>query len=159
MITPNRPKGLQTYLLNQKSVLWTDRIWFLKVEQGNWPAIVFNEWDWWEDDLIQDYEKWIDIFPILIDVVVKYEDYATWYSVRNQIRKMIWKFNWSLSSDWQGNIAFKQFLAPVYNRETNEIVFGGIYLLKQNYDYEVIPAPTETEVLDNEEVEDANDTN
>ena len=46
----------------------------MKVEAGDWPAIVFNEWEWWYPDVIQDYEKWIDIFPVLIDVVVKYED-------------------------------------------------------------------------------------
>lgn len=132
-IIPNRPKALQTYLLNAN--LWTSRVWFLKVWGGQWPAVVFNEWDWGEDDLIQKYEQGIDIFPVLIDIVVKYEEYATGYNLRQQIRKLLWQFNGSLSADWEWTIAFKQFLSPVYNRETNEIVFGWIYLFKQNYDY------------------------
>lgn len=163
-ITPNRPKALQTYLLNAN--LWTSRIGFLKVEIGDWPAVIFNEWDWQEPDLVQSYEKWIDIFPVLIDVVVKYEDYATWYNLRQKIRKLIGQFNGALSKDWEGTIAFKQFLAPVYTKETNEILFGWIYLLKQNYDYEEEPTPTptetetetETEVLSNEEVENADNS-
>lgn len=133
MITPNRPKALQEYLL---SLNLCERVGFLKVETGNWPAIVFNEWDWWVFDSWNiDYEKWVDIFPILIDVVVKYEDYLNWYTIRNTIRKELGKFNWELTSDWEWTIAFKQFLAPSYNHETNEIIFWGIYLLKQNYDY------------------------
>lgn len=162
MITPDRPKALQNYLLNQKSVLWTDRIWFLKVETWDWPAIVFNEWDWWDFDLWSNlwYEKGVDIFPILIDIVVKYENYKKWYEIRNTIRKLIWKFNWKLTNDWEWNISFRQFLSPSYNHETNEIIFWSVYLLKQNYDYEIIPTPTETEteVLDNEEENNANDT-
>ena len=143
MITPDRPKAMQEYLLNLNLA---ERVWFLKVEVGDWPAIVFNEWDWgvmnnsnlW-------YEKGIDIFPILIDVVVKYEQYKTWYDIRNKIREMIWKFNWRLTDDWEWTISFRQFLAPSYNHETNEIIFGWVYLLKQNFDYEVLPTPTETE--------------
>ena len=153
---PNRPKALQTYLLNAN--LGTQRVGFLKVEIWDWPAVVFNEWDWGMDDLVQDYQAGIDIFPILIDIVVKYEDYATWYNLRQKIRKLLGQFNGSLSADWEWTIAFKQFLAPVYNRETNEIVFWWIYLLKQNYDYTEEPTPTETEteteseILSNDEI-------
>ena len=133
MIIPNRPKALQNYLLNAN--IGTQRVGFLKVEQWDWPAVVFNEWDWGDPDLIQEYVKWIDIFPILIDIVVKYENYAKWYEIRNKIRELLGKFNWQLSPDWEWTIAFRQFLSPVYNKETNEIVFWSIYLLKQNYDY------------------------
>lgn len=133
MINPDRPKALQEYLLGLKLA---DRVGFLKVETGDWPAIVFNEWDWGEiDGSNMGYEKGIDIFPILIDVVVKYEEYRNGYEIRNKIRKEIWKFNWKLSNDWEWSIFFRQFLAPSYNHETNEIIFWGIYLLKQNYDY------------------------
>ena len=156
---PNRPKALQSYLRNNQE-LNVDRVGFLKVEQGNWPAIVFNEGNWSNIDAANIwYEKGIDIFPILIDVVVKYEDYLTGYNLRGKIRKLIGKFNGSLTNDREGTIAFRQFLAPVYDKETNTIVFGGIYLLKQNYDYTPTPTPTpEPEVLDNENLEDANNT-
>lgn len=155
MITPDRPKAMQEYLLS----LWlADRIWFLKVETGDWPAIVFNEWDWWYNDLVQDFDKWIDIFPVLIDVVVKYEDYKTGYDIRNKIREEIWKFNWKLTNDWEWNITFRQFLAPSYNHDTNEIVFWWIYLLKQNYDYTPVPTPTETETLNETTEENVNDS-
>lgn len=132
-MTPNRPKALQEYLLNAK--LGTSRVGFLKVERWEWPAVVFNEWDWGEPDVIQDYVKWIDIFPIIIDIVVKYEDYASGYALRQKIRELLGKFNGSLSEDWEGTIAFKQFLSPSYLKENNEIIFWSIYLLKQNYDY------------------------
>jgi hypothetical protein len=133
MIKPNRPKALQSYLLSAN--IWTRRVWFLKVEQWDWPAVVFNEWDGGYPDLIQDYEKGIDIFPIVIDIVVKYENYAKGYEIRNKIRQLLGKFNWQLSADWEWTIAFRQFLSPVYDKESNEIIFGSIYLLKQNYDY------------------------
>ena len=135
MIIPNRQKALQQYLLNNQEID-SNRIWFLKVEQWNGVAIVFNEWNWSDMEWVTvDYTKWIDIFPVLIDVVCKYEDYIKWYEVRNLIRKNIWKFNWKLTNDWEWTIAFIQFLSPVYNKDTNEIVLGSIYLLKQNFDY------------------------
>ena len=133
MITPDRQKALQEYLLSQKLA---DRVGFLKVEAGDWPAIVFNEWDWGYPDWSNMwYEKWIDIFPVLIDIVVKYEDYKTGYNIRYKIRELLWKFNGKLTNDWEWSIVFRQFLAPSYNHETNEIILWGIYLLKQNYDY------------------------
>ena len=133
MITPDRQKALQEYLLSQKLA---DRVGFLKVEAGDWPAIVFNEWDWGYPDWSNMwYEKWIDIFPVLIDIVVKYEDYKTGYNIRYKIRELLWKFNGKLTNDWEWSIIFRQFLAPSYNHETNEIILWGIYLLKQNYDY------------------------
>ena len=152
---PNRPKALQYYLRNNQE-LNVDRVGFLKVEQGNWPAIVFNEGNW---SSIQAsniwFEKGVDIFPILIDVVVSYEEYKKGYELRGTIRKLIGKFNGSLTDDREGTIAFRQFLAPVYDKETNNIVFGSIYLLKQNYDY-TEPEPTPT--LDNSNENDVNDT-
>lgn len=133
MIKPNRRKSLQEYLLGLNLC---ERVWALKVETGDGPYIVFNEWDWGSVDMSnQWFEKWVDIFPVLIDVVVKYNDMNIWDDIRMQIRKNIWKFNWSLTNDWEGTIAFERFLAPSYNHETDEIVFWTIYLFKQNYDY------------------------
>ena len=133
MINPDRPKALQEYLIGLNLA---ERVGFLKVETGEWPAIVFNEWNRWDiDGNNVGYEKGIDIFPILIDVVVKYEEYRNGYEIRNKIRKQIWKFNGQLTKDWEWSIFFRQFLAPSYNHETNEIIFWWIYLLKQNYDY------------------------
>ena len=133
MITPDRQKALQEYLLSQNLA---ERVGFLKVEAGDWPAIVFNEWDWGYPDWSNMwYEKGVDIFPVLIDVVVKYEDYKTGYDIRYKIRELLWKFNGELTADWEWSIVFRQFLAPSYNHETNEIILWGIYLLKQNYDY------------------------
>ena len=132
---PNRPKALQYYLRNSQE-LNVDRVGFLKVEKGNWPAVVFNEGNWSNIDASNSgFERGIDIFPVLIDIVVKYEDYKKGYELRGKIRKLIGKFNGSLTEDREGTIAFRQFLAPVYNKETNDIVFGGVYLFKQNYDY------------------------
>ncbi len=91
MITPDWPKALQEYLLNLNLA---DRVGFLKVEAGDGAAIVFNECDWgYPDGSNMGYEKGIDIFPILIDVVVKYESYKTGYNIRNTIREMLGKFN------------------------------------------------------------------
>ena len=132
---PNRPKALQEFLRSNQE-LNVNRVGFLKVEQGNWPAIVFNEGNWSNIDASNSgFERGIDIFPVLIDIVVKYEDYKKGYELRGKIRKLIGKFNGSLTDDREWTIAFRQFLAPVYNKETNDIVFGGVYLFKQNYDY------------------------
>lgn len=157
MINPNRPKALQTYLLADTTLkwYWAKRIWFLKVATGEWPAIVFNEWGWnaleWANI---SYEKWIDMFPVLIDIVVKYNDFKKWYDIRNHIRKLIWSFDWKLSKDWEWIIVFRQVIAPSYNPETDEIVFGSVYLFKQHFDYTPDPEPTPT--LDNQENNNAN---
>lgn len=152
MISPNWIKALQNYLKNDTELksLWVNRVWFLKVENGVWPAIVFNEWSWEAMEWANiDYEKWIDIFPILIDVVVKYSDSKKWYDIRNIIRKKIWKFDWKLTNDWEWMIVFRQVLAPSYNHDTDNVVFGSVYLLKQNFDY--------TPLTDNN-INNANDT-
>ena len=124
MHNPNRPKALQSFLQKHKEI-WklTQRIAFLKVEQGEWPAIVFNA-------------KGVDSFPVLIDVVVDYEDYQTGYLIRGLIRKALWKFNGKLTPEREGTVGFRQFLSPEFNPQTNKVVFGAIYLLKQCYDYD-----------------------
>lgn len=135
---PNRPKALQSFL-QKHSKIWviTQRIAFLKVEQGEGPAIVFNEGARTVAQKVNEgFQNGIDIFPVLIDVVVDYEEYQRGYLLRGLIRKELWKFNGQLSQDREWTIAFKQFLAPEYNPTTNKIVFWGIYLLKQNYDYD-----------------------
>lgn len=89
LATPNRPKALQQYLLNNPEID-ADRIGFLKVEQGEGTAIIFNEGDRESyDNGNLGYEKGVDIFPILIDVVVKYEDYKNGYTTRGVIRKLL----------------------------------------------------------------------
>lgn len=137
MHNPNRPKALQKALQEHKEIwAYTQRIAFLRIEQWEWPAIVFNEWDRGNPEKGNiSFEQWVDIFPILIDVVVDYEEYQKWYEIRGILRKFLWKFNGILANEWEGTIAFKQFLAPDYNSKTNKIVFWSIYLLKQNYDY------------------------
>lgn len=138
MHNPNRPKSLQSFLQKNKDI-WgiTQRIAFLKVEQGEGPAIVFNEGNRTpEGKWNTSYEKGIESFPILIDVVVDYEDYKTGYLLRWLIRKELGKFNGELSDEREGTVGFRQFLAPEFNHETNKVVFGSIYLLKQSYDYD-----------------------
>ena len=132
MLKPRRQKAFQSYL---KSLKLCDRVGFLKVEKGAWPCIVFNEWDWSSVDWANiSYEKGINFFPILIDVVVKYEDYSRGDDIRKEIRRNIGKYNGKLTNDWEWTITRQQFLAPSYNPETNEIIFGSIYLLKENFD-------------------------
>ncbi len=134
---PNWQKSLQEYLLKDSQISkLCSRIAFLKAEQWEGTHIVFNEWTRQEtDDWNVCYEKGIDIFPVLIDIVVPYEEYQNWYLIRRLLRKKLGKFNWLLTQDREGTIAFKQHLAPEYNPKSNMIVLGNIYLFKQNYDY------------------------
>lgn len=135
MIKPNWRKALQSYLINN-SEIHTQRVWFLKVEQGDGVAIVFNEGDTKLGlGANESYEKGIRIFTILVDVVTKYENVNQWFETRDTLLKLIGKFNWKLTNDREGTIAAVQTLAPVYNKETDEVVLGTIYMLKQNYDY------------------------
>lgn len=68
--------------------------------------------------------------------MVDYEDYQTGYLIRGLIRKALGKFNGKLIKEREGTAGFRQFLAPEYNTQTNKVIFGGIYLLKQSYDYD-----------------------
>lgn len=138
MHNPNRPKALQSFLQKHKEI-WklTQRIAFLKVEHGEWPAIVFNEGNRSiAEKSNADFAKGVDSFPVLIDVVVDYEDYQTGYLIRGLIRKALWKFNGKLTPEREGTVGFRQFLSPEFNPQTNKVVFGSIYLLKQCYDYD-----------------------
>jgi hypothetical protein len=58
------------------------------VEQGEGPAIVFNEGTRTVVQKVNEgFQNGIDIFPVLIDVVVDYEEYQRGYLLRGLIRK------------------------------------------------------------------------
>ena len=142
---PNWQKAFQEFLQADQwiSAIAGDRIAYLRVKK--WenpdyreliPCVVMNEGSW---DMIdygnQGFEKGIDVFPILIDVVVNYDDFHNGMKLRNLIRKKIWAFEWAMGTDREWSIRFQQFLSHDYNPQTDTIILGGIYMVKQNYDY------------------------
>lgn len=138
----NYIQALQAFLQNDPeiSALVGKRVWFLrmpaKVEK---PYIIFNEQERSPALLNnEDYESGRDAFPVLIDVVVDYQQAHIGREIRQKIREKIWNFNWQLlvnneqwTSTWEGQISFLRFLACDYSVDTDGVMRGGLYLFKQ----------------------------
>lgn len=133
----NYISALQSFLKNDSeinSIVW-DRIWFLRMAE--WtpkPCIVFTEQSWKPEDFSNpDYRAWVDMFPVLIDIVVEYEDSIVGRNLRHLLRKKLWSFSGVLSEDWSWEIIFQEFLAPDYNQETDWVLWWWLYLFKSSY--------------------------
>lgn len=137
----NYIQALQAFLQNDPeiSALVGKRVWFLrmpaKVEK---PYIIFNEQERSPALLNnEDYESGRDAFPVLIDVVVDYQQAHIGREIRQKIREKIWNFNWQLPVNneqwtaWEGQISFLRFLACDYAVDTDGVMRGGLYLFKQ----------------------------
>lgn len=143
----NYIQALQTFLQNDPeiSALVGKRVWFLrmpaKVEK---PYIIFNEQERSPALLNnEDYESGRDAFPVLIDVVVEYQQAHMGREIRQKIREKIWNFNGQLTvnneewkdneskTQWEGQISFLRFLACDYAVDTDGVMRGGLYLFKQ----------------------------
>ena len=91
-----------------------NRVWFLRISKefaNNQPYIIFNEWEqeWWEYSN-NGHEKWLAIFPVIIDIVVPYSLIASWRSSREYIRSILSWFSGKLTDDREWEIVFKKFL-------------------------------------------------
>lgn len=129
--------ALQEFLKNDteiNAIVW-DRIWFLRMTEGTEkPCIVFNEQERWPDSFSNnDYRAWLDIFPVLIDVVVWYNDTVIWRDLRHLIRKKIGSFSWVLAGDREGNINFQKFLPCDYSTDSESVIWWWLYLFKSAF--------------------------
>lgn len=115
------------------SAIVGDRVAFLRMPQGvTTPYIIFNEQTRSPDLLNQhDYTSGVDAFPILIDVIVSYEQVDIGRTLRHKIREKIGNFNGVLAGQREGIITFREFLACDYNVDTDGVMWGGLYLFKQ----------------------------
>lgn len=130
----NYIQALQAFLQNDPeiSAFVGKRVWFLrmpaKVEK---PYIIFNEQERSPALLNnEDYESGRDAFPVLIDVVVDYQQAHMGREIRQKIREKIWNFNGAMYGR-EGQISFLRFLACDYSVDTDGVMRGGLYLFKQ----------------------------
>ena len=130
----NYIQALQAFLQNDPeiSALVGKRVWFLrmpaKVEK---PYIIFNEQE--RSPVLlnnEDYESGRDVFPVLIDVVVDYQQAHIGREIRQKIREKIGNFNGEMHGR-EGQISFLRFLACDYAVDTDGVMRGGLYLFKQ----------------------------
>ena len=130
----NYIQALQAFLQNDPeiSALVGKRVWFLrmpaKVEK---PYIIFNEQE--RSPVLlnnEDYESGRDVFPVLIDVVVDYQQAHIGREIRQKIREKIGNFNGAMHGR-EGQISFLRFLACDYAVATDGVMRGGLYLFKQ----------------------------
>lgn len=133
----NYISALQTFLKNDTEVqviVW-DRIGFLRMAE--WiakPCIVFSEQSRKPEDFSNpDYRAWVDMFPVLIDIVVEYNDSIVGRNLRHLLRKKLGSFSGALSEDWSWEIVFQEFLAPDYNSDTDWVLRWWLYLFKSSY--------------------------
>ena len=112
-------------------LVW-DRVDFLRNEfEKNWdPFIVFTEWGFAND---WDGFVWLggpDFFPVIFDVVVKYEDVLKWRQLRSLlVQKLNW-FHGELTPDFRWNIWWIRHNEVLYNHETNQISFQSEFIFK-----------------------------
>lgn len=142
----NYIQALQAFLQKDPEIgkMVGERVGFLRMPiNTEKPYIIFNEQEWSPALLNQDdYESGLDCFPVLIDVVVDYQQANLGRQLRQKIREKIWNFNGVLSlqqgeesktgeHQWEGQISFLRFLACDYAVATDWVMRGGLYLFKQ----------------------------
>ena len=126
----NYIQALQAFLQKDPEIgkMVGERVGFLRMPTNTEkPYIIFNEQEWSPALLNQDdYESGLDCFPVLIDVVVDYQQ----ANLGRQIREKIWNFNGAMHGR-EGQISFLRFLACDYAVATDWVMRGGLYLFKQ----------------------------
>ena len=132
----NYIQALQEFLQNDPeiSALVGNRIGFLRMPKTvQKPYIIFNEQEWNGQLLNQDdYERGVDMFPVLIDIVVDYKQANLGRELRQKIREKIWNFSWRMGGQREGQISFLRFLACDYSVDTDGVMRWGLYFFKQS---------------------------
>lgn len=130
----NYIQALQAFLQKDPEIgkMVGERVGFLRMPTNTEkPYIIFNEQEWSPALLNQDdYESGLDCFPVLIDVVVDYQQANLGRQLRQKIREKIWNFN-GATHGREGQISFLRFLACDYAVATDWVMRGGLYLFKQ----------------------------
>ena len=130
----NYIQALQAFLQKDPEIgkMVGERVGFLRMPTNTEkPYIIFNEQEWSPALLNQDdYESGLDCFPVLIDVVVDYQQVNLGRQLRQKIREKIWNFN-GVMHGREGQISFLRFLACDYAVDTDWVMRGGLYLFKQ----------------------------
>lgn len=131
----NYIQALQAFLQKDPEIgkMVGERVGFLRMPiNTEKPYIIFNEQEWSLALLNQDdYESGLDCFPVLIDVVVDYQQANLGRQLRQKIREKIWNFNGAMHGR-EGQISFLRFLACDYAVDTDGVMRGGLYLFKQS---------------------------
>ena len=130
----NYIQALQAFLQKDPEIgkIVGERVGFLRMPTNTEkPYIIFNEQEWSPALLNQDdYESGLDCFPVLIDVVVDYQQANLGRQLRQKIREKIWNLNGAMHGR-EGQISFLRFLACDYAVDTDWVMRGGLYLFKQ----------------------------
>lgn len=130
----NYIQALQAFLQKDPEIgkMVGERVGFLRMPTNTEkPYIIFNEQE--RNPLLlnqDDYESGLDCFPVLIDVVVDYQQVNLGRQLRQKIREKIWNFN-GVMHGREGQISFLRFLACDYAVDTDWVMRGGLYLFKQ----------------------------
>ena len=109
-----------------------DRVDFVRnsFEKDGQPFIIFtegtfdNDWDGFVGT------EWPDHFPVIFDVVVKYEDALIGRQIRWLLVKKFNGFHGELTPDFRGNIGWIRHNEVLYNHETNQLSFQSEYIFK-----------------------------
>lgn len=137
-----RWSALQTFLNEDDKIssLFANRIWFVRIPKNmiikGDAYLIFNEMASSRDDYSNEgFEKGIDMFDIIFDIVVPYEKIGEGRQIRWYIRSLLWKFSGTLTSERSGEIIFKEYMEISHDESTDNIVLGSLYLFKEHYDY------------------------
>jgi len=131
----NYIKAVREFLENDVDVqAYTSNIHFLKVPKSNntRPLIVFTEM-WKQNPYNQEW--WQDIFEVLFECVVDYEDSIKWRELRELLKVKLSSFRWELTADRNWTIAHLEDVNIWYDDKNDVVRRWSVYLFKTTRDF------------------------
>lgn len=128
----NYIKSVRDFLRADPEIV-TDNIHFLRVpkDQNTRPVIIFTEIP---RENPYDREGWKDVFNVLFECIVDYNDSILGRQMREILKKKLSSYHWSLTADWTGNIWHLEDVDLWYDEKNDVVRRGSIYLFKSHRD-------------------------
>lgn len=131
----NYIEWIRNYLINDPDVsaVVGDRVFWLRADaKTQTPFIVFNR-DTQKNE-IADFQGawWINVMPMLFDVVVDYEQWRIWEEL---LRLLVSKMNGKHEIDgYYAHFSRQRHLPPEQYTATNQVVLWSIYVVTERYE-------------------------
>jgi len=134
----NYIKAVREFLENDIDVkAYTTNIKWIRVDNDTptMPLIIFTELSKNNEYWGQTGSKGVDVFKVMFEFIVKYEDSVVWREMRELLK---FKLNWfagALSADRVWNINHLSDDSLWYDENKDIVIYASTYLFKNKYDY------------------------
>jgi len=133
----NYIKAIREFLQNDIDMIaYTTNINRVRADKDNsdLPMIIFSEWPKENQYWNQMWRKWIDVFPVTFECIVKYEDSIKGREIRELLK---FKLNGRniVSVDRNGDITNLNDDGIWYDDQKDIVNFSTTFLFKNKYDH------------------------